>query len=162
MIPMLAAASNIKGDAVKKAGIIVGGAVVVGVGIYAYKKWKHKQDVQATTSKYGDGSKEGLAVQYASLLYSALHAGWFGATEDEKAIYATALKIHQNKIPLVIVSNAYRKMYKKELITELNRLLKPEELTTFNNALNGKYKPVKKPNILWSAAKATNPILSFF
>lgn len=140
MLPLIAAAGNSK--LLKNAGLIIGGCAILGLGYWGYKNWKKKNDVKQAASQYGNSTKEGLAVQYAGLMYSALHAGWWGGAEDEKAVYATAIKIHQNSVPFSMVSNAYRKLYQKELVTELNRLFNPAELETFNNALIGKYKKI--------------------
>ena len=104
-----------------------------------YNKWQKKQSAISASNKYSNGSKEGLAVQYAGLMYSALHAGWFSMTEDEKALYSAAINMHQNGVSFALVADSYRKLYQKELLSELNRLLSPKELETFNNALSGKY-----------------------
>lgn len=138
MVPLLAAAAS--GDTMKKVGIVVGAGALVGLGYWGYKKWKKDSDIKSAASQYGNGTKEGKAVELAGMIYSALHSGWFNATEDEKAIYATAIKMHENGVSMKLVGDAYRKLYRKELVVELNRLLDPDELTLMNNALNGKYR----------------------
>jgi hypothetical protein len=140
MIPLLAAATN--GDTMKKVGIVVGAGALLGLGYWGYKSYRKKANIKQAARKYGDGSKEGKAVEYAGMMYSALHSGLLNMTEDEKSLYSTALEMHKNEVSMKLVGDAYRKLYNKELITELNRLLDPEELAVFNNAYNGKYKPV--------------------
>ncbi len=138
MIPLLATATQ--GDTMKKVGLAVGAGAVIITGYFVYKSWNKKNNIKTTASKYGDGSKEGQAVELAGLMYSALHSGWFNMTEDEEAIYTTAAKMHESGISMKLVGDAYRKLYNTELVTELNRLLSPDELVIMNNALNGKYK----------------------
>ncbi len=164
MMPLLANATSklTQGDTLKKASLALGVVALGGVGIWAYNNYQKKQKTQAASNKYGDGSKEGLAVQYAGLMKSALYSGWFGWAEDEKSIYATAIKMHKNKVSFKQVANAYRQLYNDELLVRLNKNLKPEELEKFNNALNGKYKPVPKQSAWVTAAKVTNPWLNLF
>lgn len=158
MVPFLAAATN--GDTMKKVGIGLGVVAALGVGYWAYNSYKKKANVKNAAQKFGDGSPEGKAVEYAGLMYAALHSGMFSWAEDEKALYSTALAMHQNGISMKLVGDAYRKLYNKELITELNRLLKPEELTIFNNALSGKYQPLSKTQSLLKTASYVNPMLT--
>jgi len=158
MIPLIAAATN--GDTMKKVGIVVGAGALLGLGYWGYKSYIKKANVKQAANKYGDGSKEGKAVEYAGMMYSALHRGWFNMTEDEKAIYTTAIKMNENGVSMRMVGDAYRKLYSKELVTELNRLLDPDELIKFNNALNGKYKPVSKTGSVLKAASYVNPMLT--
>lgn len=158
MVPFLAAAAS--GDTMKKVGIVVGAGALLGLGYWGYKSYKKKANVKQAAQKYGDGSKEGKAVEYAGMMYSALHSGLFNWAEDEKSIYATALEMHKNGVSMKLVGDAYRKLYNKELITELNRLLKPEELIIFNNALNGKYQPISQTAKYIKAASYVNPLFT--
>ncbi|MBR8534430.1 hypothetical protein KDU71_02575 [Carboxylicivirga sediminis] len=158
MVPFLAAAAS--GDTMKKVGIVVGAGALLGLGYWGYKSYQKKANQKQAARKYGDGSKEGKAVEYAGQIYSALHAGWFNMVEDEKSLYKTALEMHKNGVNMRLVGDAYRDLYSKELIMELNRLLKPEELTIFNNALNGKYQPVSQTAKYLKAASYTNPLLT--
>ncbi len=138
MIPLLATAAN--GDTMKKVGLAVGAGAVIITGYFVYKSWAKKNNTKKAASKYGDGSKEGMAVEYAGMMYSALHSGLFNMTEDEEAVYTTAAKMHENNVSMKLVGDAYRDLYNAELVTELNRLLSVEELEIMNNAYNGKYK----------------------
>lgn len=160
MMPIIAAAT--KGDTLKKAGIVIGGIAVLGLSYWAYTKYVKKANIKQAASKYGDGSKEGQAVEYAGVIYSALHSGWFNMTEDEKAIYSTALEMNKSGVSMKMVGDAYRKLYQKELVVELNRLLDPDELAVFNNALNGNYKPVSSStsSVLKTGSKIAFPILN--
>ncbi len=162
MLPLFASAAGklTQGDTMKKVGLAVGVVVIAGVGLYALNNYKKKQNVQSASNKFADGSKEGLAVQYAGLIRSALYSGWFGATEDEKALYSTAIKMHDNNVSFKLVADAYRKLYNEELLVKINKLLEPGELETFNNALNGKYRHVSSSVV--TALKATNPIFNLF
>jgi len=158
MIPLLAAAT--KGDTMKKVGLFVGAGAVLGLGYWGYKSYIKKANVKQAAQKYGDGSKEGKAVEYAGMIYSSLHAGWFNLAEDEKALYKVALEMNKNDVSMRLVGDAYRKLYNKELVTELNRLLNPEELTIFNNAYNGKVQPVSKTSSLIKTAAYLNPVFA--
>ncbi len=164
MIPLVAsAASSItKGDTMKKAGIAIGIVAIAGVGIWAYSNYSKKQKIQAASNTYSSGSKEGLAVQYAGLFRASMYSGWFGASEDEKAIYATAIKMHENKVSFKQVADAYRQLYGDELLVKINKLLNPEEQDIFTRALDGKYKPVSNTGMMLTAAKVINPWFNIF
>ncbi len=158
MIPLLAA--GVKGDTMKKAGLVVGGIAVLGLSYWAYSRYVKKANIKQAAQKYGDGSKEGQAVEYAGMIYSALHSGLFNMTENEKAIYSTALQMHKNGVSMKQVGDAYRKLYQKELVVELNRLLDPDELVIFNNALNGNYQAISTTSSVLKTAASVNPLLT--
>ena len=81
-------------------------------------------------------------------------------TENEKAIYSTALQMHKNGVSMKQVGDAYRKLYQKELVVELNRLLDPDELVIFNNALNGNYQAISTTSSVLKTAASVNPLLT--
>jgi len=136
MIPVAAAAVVSNPKFLKSAGLVIGGVILIGGAYYAYTQWSKKREAVKASNVYSNSSNEGLAVQYAGLMHSALNSGWFGLTEDEEAIYKTAQKIYKAGLKFGDVANAYRKLYNEELLTKINKHLSPDELEIFNKAIN--------------------------
>lgn len=134
MIPLAAmpGASKI----IKNGALILGGVIVLGVGIYALKKYTKGVDYKQAEKKLGDGSKEGLAVQIASQLYTAMK-GW---GTNEKAMYDAAQQIARSKpingLTFGDVASAFKKLYNEELLKWINSELDSKELALFNKYLN--------------------------
>jgi len=133
MVPLIAAATN--GKFVKNAALIIGGVAVLGVGWYMLKKYNKEKVYQATERKLGDGSKEGIAVQLASRIYTAMK-GW---GTNEKAMFDVAKLIRANNpkngLTFGDVSAAFRKLYNDDLLKWINKELNSEELRLFQKYL---------------------------
>jgi hypothetical protein len=133
MIPALALAAN--GNLIKNAALIIGGVAVLGVGVYMLKKYSKDKDYQEAEKKLGDGSKEGVAVQLASRLYTAMK-GW---GTNEEAMFDVAKQISSykavNGLTFGDVASAFKKLYNDELLKWVNSELNSKDLAQFQKLL---------------------------
>ncbi len=133
MIPILAAAT--KGNLIRNTALVIGGATVLGIGWYMWKKHNREKEYQAAERKLGDGSKEGIAVQLASRLYTAMK-GW---GTNEAAMFDVAKLINangpKNGLTFGDVSSAFKRLYNKNLLAWINKELNSEELRLFQKYL---------------------------
>lgn len=140
MIPFLAKAASKVGSGAtkKKKAMLTTGGILLGVAVVGFAWWrlkKHREEVDyiKTEQKLGDGSTEGIAVQLASMMYTAMK-GW---GTNEQALYNSAKKIHSSKVTFGDVAKAFRKLYRKDLLKMINHELDSAELRYFNSCLNG-------------------------
>jgi hypothetical protein len=100
-----------------------------------WKKYNQKKEYEATERKLGDGSKEGVAVQLASRIYTAMK-GW---GTNENAMFEVAKLISSNHakngLSFGDVSAAFRKLYNDDLLKWINTELNSEELRLFQQYL---------------------------
>lgn len=124
------------------------GKIAVGVSIVAVayviisrrmRKKEEERNYLAMEQTVGAGSPEARYTKFASLYYSAMKkAGWFGWGwgTDEKLIYETTANIRKTKTPFGKVAIAYNKLYNRHLLRDLQKELKPDEYSKFQNILN--------------------------
>ena len=133
MIPLLAAATQ--GGTLKKAGIVIGAVALLGVGIWYYNKQQKEKDYVNAEKNFGRKTKDGIAVQLAALLETAMD----GMGTNEAAMYGVAKDIARyNKINGLVfgdVAAAYRKLYNDDLLKEINSELNSPELKLFQKYL---------------------------
>lgn len=133
MIPALALAAN--GKTIRNAALIIGGVIVLGTGIYFLKKYNKEKDYQEAEKKLGDGSKEGVAVQLASRLYTAMK-GW---GTNETTMFEVAKQIASlkpvNGLTFGDVASAFKKLYNEDLLKWINSELNSSDLATFQKYL---------------------------
>ena len=120
---------------------IGGGVIIGGLLLGRYLQKQHEKAVfENTQKKFGENTKEGKAVEYANLLFSAMFPSgytWMPDGTDEKALYAIADKMKKNRLPFSLVSQMYRNLYNRELMKDLQGELSTSELHTFQNAITG-------------------------
>lgn len=113
-------------------------------------------------SEFGKNNKSGRAVQYASQFYQAMISGhewfndWFGDGTDEKLIYSTAQEIHQDKdVSLPDVSQAYKRLYNRDLLIDLQKELDATQYKKFSEVMNSGLSGLSAPMRLITSRSAT-------
>lgn len=122
-----------------KAGFYI---ATLGVGYLLFKRILRKSTQNKTASKFGDDSKNGRAVGYATQFYQAFFTTyeWFskivGDGTDYKAVMATADQIHADKgVSFKDVSSTYKKLFNRNLLLDLKDELDSTEFGEFSKAI---------------------------
>lgn len=118
---------------VLKAGVFIGGAFLV------YKLIKNGTETikqNKVASQFGDGTKTGLAAQYAVEI-QASNLGSYIYDTKEDVIFRVADKMFRNGVSFQLVSQAYERQYNLNLLEELSGDLNASEMMKFNQILQG-------------------------
>lgn len=164
MIPALVTAKIAKSNALAVAsrfGIFT--LIVVGAYLLVRKLVRSIQK-NGYMSSFGTETAKGRSVQYATQLYSAMFSGpewlsdWFGDGTDEKAILATAQEIYNDReVNLSLVQTAYKSLYNRELVTDLQKDLDSKYFAKFRSIVNEGLAGLELPSMLIVA----NPTLIY-
>lgn len=113
-------------------------------------------------NSFGTNTNKGRSVQYATQLYQAMISapGWFndffGDGTDEKRIFSTAHEINQDKeVQLLDVQQAYKTMYNRDLIMDLQNELDSADFEKFRRILNQGLQGLEVPSLLVAKRAST-------
>lgn len=133
----VAVASNPK--IIKYALYTLGGVV----GFFALRKISKdivgKAKKKNVSNNFGDGTKDGLAAQFAIELYAAMHevATWVWDGTDEEAMYRVAQQMRVNRVSFSAVANMYNRQFSRNLLDDMQDELSSNDLNEFNAYMNG-------------------------
>ena len=162
MIPALIATKVAKSNALAVASRF-GFFTLLVIGAYLLVR-KLVKSIQKNgyMSSFGTDTSKGRAVQYATQLYSAMFSGpeWlsdlFGDGTDEKAILSTAQEIYNDKeVTLATVQSAYKTLYSRELIMDLQKEMDSGYFAKFRKILNEGLAGLELPSMLIVAKPTT-------
>ncbi len=109
-------------------------AIATGLGVGTYlvvRKVVIAARRNAALKEFGESG----AVDMATLFYQAMWENdpfGMGLSEDEKLIFDTAERIEKQKLDFSKIQQAYKKIYDKDLLRDIQRSLSPEEFQKFN------------------------------
>lgn len=155
MLPALIATKVAKSNALAVASRF-GFFTLLAVGAYLLiRKLVKTLQKNGYMSSFGTDTAKGRAVQYATQLYSAMFSGpewmsdFFGDGTDEKAILSTAQEIFNDKeVTLAIVQAAYKTLYARELVMDLQKEMDSGYFQKFRKILNEGLAGLEMPSML--------------
>ncbi|WP_020532967.1 hypothetical protein [Flexithrix dorotheae] len=114
--------------------------IATGLGVGAYlivRKVVQNARRQSAIREFGRDGKNGLAVDLATLFYQAIWendpVGW---SENEPLIFDTAKRVKNEKGDFGLVHKAYKKIYDRDLLKDIQKALNPEEFVRFNEIID--------------------------
>ena len=142
MLPILAASGAL--DGVIKILVRAGILAITAIGsFFLIKKVVKKAKYTNEIKRVGDDSRLGKANAFARSLYSAffpmgeIMSDIFGDGTDEDLIFEIAADMYRNRINFSDVSNAYKSLYNRKLLQDLQGELDPRQYAKFNDIIQG-------------------------
>lgn len=159
MLPALAAKKIAQSKGLALAGhyaMTYGFFAIIALGAYwLIKKLVNTLQKNSYLNSFGTNSAKGRSVQYAQRMYSAMISGpewWndvFGDGTNYQQIYAIAHEINKDPdIDLNAVSDAYKRLYNRDLAIDLNKELSSSEFSQFSKIVNQGLKGLEQPHML--------------
>lgn len=111
--------------------------------------------------QWGHDTSKGRATQYATQLRQAMVStpgwiAWMGDGTDEQRIFSTAHEIQQDKeVNLSLVQSAYKTLYNRELVMDLQDELDASDFEKFRRIVNQGLQGLENPHTLYVSRDTT-------